>query len=149
MRLADLIPVLQVAVGPVILISGVGLLLLSMTNRLGRTIDRTRDLIDPPHGVSEELRKRHASQLEILWQRALLLRSAITLAAISALLAAVLIIVIFVSELLKLEIAIIVVAIFVACLLAVIGSLIYFIRDIDLSLRALAMELSIRDPNER
>ncbi|MFN9975717.1 MAG: DUF2721 domain-containing protein, partial [Phycisphaerae bacterium] len=31
----DLIPVLQVAIGPVILISGVGLLLLSMTNRLG------------------------------------------------------------------------------------------------------------------
>lgn len=149
MRLADLIPVLQVAVGPVILISGVGLLLLSMTNRLGRAIDRSRDLIDPPTGVTEELRKRHKAQLEILWQRALLLRSAITLAAISALLAAVLIIVIFVSELLKLEIAIIVVAIFVACLLAVIGSLVYFIRDIDLSLRALSMELSFHDPNDR
>ena len=40
MSLKDLLPVLQVAIGPVILISGVGLLLLSMTNRLGRTIDR-------------------------------------------------------------------------------------------------------------
>lgn len=149
MQLADLIPVLQVSVGPVILISGVGLLLLSMTNRLGRAIDRSRDLIDPPVGISKELHERRTAEREILWQRALLLRSAITLAAISALLAAILIIVIFVSELLKLEIAIIVVAVFVACLLAVIGSLIYFIRDIDLSLRALAMELSIRDPDER
>jgi len=34
--LTQLIPVLQVAIGPVILISGVGLLLLSMTNRYGR-----------------------------------------------------------------------------------------------------------------
>jgi hypothetical protein len=33
--LAELIPILQIAIGPVILISGVGLLLLSMTNRLG------------------------------------------------------------------------------------------------------------------
>jgi hypothetical protein len=40
--LTELIPVLQMAIGPVILISGVGLLLLSMTNRLGRVIDRAR-----------------------------------------------------------------------------------------------------------
>ncbi|MGE4183167.1 MAG: DUF2721 domain-containing protein, partial [Limisphaerales bacterium] len=34
MRINDLLPILQAAVGPVILISGVGLLILSMTNRL-------------------------------------------------------------------------------------------------------------------
>jgi len=36
----ELIPVLQVAIGPVVLISGIGLLILSMTNRFGRVIDR-------------------------------------------------------------------------------------------------------------
>ena len=36
--LEKIIPMLQVAIGPVILISGVGLLLLTMTNRLGRAI---------------------------------------------------------------------------------------------------------------
>ena len=44
LTLTELIPILQIAVGPVILISGVGLLLLSMTNRLGRAIDRARIL---------------------------------------------------------------------------------------------------------
>ena len=39
---ANLIPVLQMGIGPTILISGVGLLILSMTNRLGRVIDRAR-----------------------------------------------------------------------------------------------------------
>ena len=34
-----IVPILQTAIGPVILISGVGLLLLTMTNRLARTID--------------------------------------------------------------------------------------------------------------
>lgn len=32
---SELIPVLQTAIGPVVLISGIGLLVLSMTNRLG------------------------------------------------------------------------------------------------------------------
>ena len=40
----QLIPNLQVAIGPVIFISGVGLLLLTMTNRFARVIDRTRSL---------------------------------------------------------------------------------------------------------
>ena len=41
-RLAELVPVLQVAIGPVILISRIGLLLLSMTNRYGRIVERSR-----------------------------------------------------------------------------------------------------------
>jgi hypothetical protein len=41
---SDLIPILQVSIGPVILISGVGLLLLTLTNRLGRIVDRSRIL---------------------------------------------------------------------------------------------------------
>ena len=44
--LQQLIPVIQTSVGPVILISGIGLLLLSMTNRLGRIIDRSRLLVE-------------------------------------------------------------------------------------------------------
>lgn len=44
MRLTNPIPTLQLAVGPTILISGVGMMLLSMTNRFGRVIDRSRQL---------------------------------------------------------------------------------------------------------
>ena len=43
---ARLVPILQVAIGPAILISGVGLLLLTMTNRFGRIIHRARQLWD-------------------------------------------------------------------------------------------------------
>ena len=34
----ELLPILQSSIGPVILISGVGLLLLTLTNRFGRTV---------------------------------------------------------------------------------------------------------------
>src|SRR4051812_45402300 len=116
MKLADLIPILQLAIVPVILISGVGLLLLSMTNRLGRTIDRSRILLDRRDSASQEHRMGHDAQLAILWRRARLMRTAITLAAISVLLAGMLIIVLFISALAKLEIAIIVIALFISCL---------------------------------
>ena len=43
--LEQIIPELRDAIGPVILISGVGSLLLTMTNRLGRAIDRARQKI--------------------------------------------------------------------------------------------------------
>ena len=43
-HLDQILPELRDAIGPVILISGVGLLLLTMTNRLGRAIDRSRQL---------------------------------------------------------------------------------------------------------
>jgi hypothetical protein len=43
--LEQIIPELRDAIGPVILISSVGLLLLTMTNRLGRAIDCARQKI--------------------------------------------------------------------------------------------------------
>ena len=142
MRFADLIPILQIAIGPVILVSGVALLIGTMNNRLGRTIDRSRALIETRNRTPSGERGSHDQQLAILWRRAQLLRTAITLAAISVLCAALLIISVFVSAVLKLEIAIVVIALFVGCLSAVIASLAFFIRDVNMSLHALEMEIS-------
>jgi hypothetical protein len=92
---AQLIPVLQTAIGPVIMISGIGLLLLTMTNRLGRAIDRTRALVGGLSNTAEAKRERTVAQLRILWDRARMIRLAIALASVSALAAAILIIVLF------------------------------------------------------
>ena len=74
-RLNELIPALQVAVAPVILISGVGLLLLSLTNRFGRTVDRSRLLLRDMREASESDRARLASQVKILYRRARLVQA--------------------------------------------------------------------------
>jgi hypothetical protein len=140
-RLHDLGPILQIAIGPVILVSGVGLLLLSMTNRLGRVIDRSRELsMELRSGASAE-RDRVLSQLGILTTRARLVRQAITLAIVSLLSVAVLIITLFVAAVFALEVGVLVVALFVCCMGALIGALIAFLRDINLSLAALKLEL--------
>src|SRR5512146_2496014 len=105
-RLHDLIPVLQVAIGPVILISGVGLLLLSLTNRFGRAVDRSRQLIREMRDAAESDRAGLAGQVDILYRRARLIQISIILGTASVLFAAVLIIALFFAALLDLELAV-------------------------------------------
>ena len=137
----QLIPVLQTAIGPVILISGIGLLLLTMTNRLGRAIDRARILVGNLPNTTETRRVKIAAQLQILWRRARLIRLAIALASVSALAAAILIIVLFLTALWQIETSWIIVILFIVCMLCLIGSLALFIHDINQSLAALKLEL--------
>ncbi len=128
---------LQTAIGPVILISGVGLLLLTMTNRLGRAIDRARILATGPAPHQKHIE----AEVEILWKRAQILRLAILLAATSALCAALLIILIFSAALFELQLAWPIATVFVGAMFCLSASLIFFIRDINHALEALKLEL--------
>ncbi|MGO8764702.1 MAG: DUF2721 domain-containing protein [Limisphaerales bacterium] len=138
--LDQIIPELRDAVGPVILISGVGLLLLTMTNRLGRAIDRARQL----KADSSRTENGHAQvreQVAIIYRRAKMIRLSITLAAISALLAAILIVTLFVAAVFQWPYGVVVSTLFVGCMLSLSASLVAFIFDINLSLHALKLEL--------
>ena len=138
---AELVPVLQVSIGPVILISGVGLLILSMTNRLGRVIDRGRILDRELRPGSAEDPHRIREQLRILMFRARLLRRAIVLATMSVLLAACLIITLFLATLLKVNAGALILVLFLGCLGSLICSMIEFIRDINMTLVAFKLEV--------
>jgi hypothetical protein len=140
-HLAQLVPILQMAVGPVILISGVGLLLLTMTNRFGRIIDRSRILAAALRDGSDGEQDRAKSQVAILWRRARLVRQAIMFGVLSVLLAVALVIVLFAAALASLEIAWVIAGIFIACLLTLVASLVAFLREIDISLEALKVDL--------
>src|SRR5512140_1861904 len=95
----QLIPVLQIAIGPVILISGVGLLLLSLTNRFVRPIDRSRQLGAEIREAADAERHLLAEQVDIIYWRAKVLRLSIIMAILSLLQAAILIIVLFLGAL--------------------------------------------------
>jgi len=136
----DLIPTLQTAIGPVILISGVALLVLTLTNRLGRAIDRARLIGASLAEPDPQARLALEAQLHILWLRARLIRAAVALATISALLAA-LVIALFFSALLPVEVAWFITLLFVACMLSLILALGLFLHDINQSLAALRLEI--------
>jgi hypothetical protein len=138
---SELIPILQIAIGPVILISGIGLLLLSMTNRIGRAIDRARILSQQLRENPDLERQRTLAQIKILARRANLLRQAIILASLSLLLAAVLIIALFLVVLFQWNAVWLLVTLFIGCMLALIGSLLAFIQDVNHSLEALKLDL--------
>ena len=146
---SELIPVLQTAIGPVILISGVGLLLLTMTNRLGRVIDRARWIDAGYPDLPEDEKTQKRAQLEVLWRRARMIRLSITLASTSALFAAILIVILFATALLQLEDAWLISLVFVICIMTLIASLLIFIHDINQSLVALKLELDDGDLSSR
>ena len=74
------LPLIQLAITPVILLSGVGALMLTLTNRMARIVDRTRSLAGQVQSAAGEERPHLVTQLEILWHRAGLIRLAVTLA---------------------------------------------------------------------
>ena len=136
----QLIPILQLAIGPVILISGVGLLLLTLTNRFGRLLDRAR-LLNREHAVAPAAAADLKAQIAILHRRSAILRLSIILGAITVLLVPVLILVLFLSALLKLEVGSLIVTIFCLSQLSLIGSMVAFIRDMNLALQAVRLEI--------
>ena len=140
---AQMIPVLQTAIGPMILISGLGLILLTTTNRLGRTIDRVRILTTLLPTVTKNKQTQTSAQLTIFWRRARIIRMAILLSSMSALAAAMLIIVIFLTALWQLEAAWLIGSLFILGMPCLIGALVFVILDINQSLAALKLEMVV------
>jgi len=124
-----------------VLISGVGLLLLTMTNRLGRIVDRTRALaarVRQPDGDEKEAAQ---AQLRILAERARIMRRSIALSGFCVLFAAVLVISLFVTSVAGVDIPWLYAACFVLSMVSLIASLVEFIRDVNMSLEPVALEV--------
>jgi hypothetical protein len=142
MTVNDIIPLLQTSIGPVILISAVGLLLLTINNRLAHTIDRARSLSKEAEKAAVQNKALIREQVDVLWGRTRLLRHSIELAAMSALFAALLVIDLFVTALTKHQDAWVIISIlFINSLLFLIGALLFLIFDVNKSLNALKLEL--------
>jgi len=138
----EIVPILQISIGPVILISGVGLLLLTITNRFGRMLDRSRQLKQqqdqrPDPATAADIR----AQIDILMRRASILRLSITLGTFTVLFDAVLMLMLFLSAALKLEWTGTIATVFCLALLCLIGSMVAFILDMNLALRAVRLEI--------
>lgn len=78
MPLDILFRILSTSLAPMILISGVGLLVLSMTNRFGRVIDRARHTArEIEQGAEGSRRDMLHEQLEVLYRRGRIMRGSI------------------------------------------------------------------------
>ena len=81
--MSDFDPILQATLTPVALISGVGLLLLSMVNRYNHALDRTRQLLKERQCSHEGKRPRLEQSIQILFARCKIMKNAILCTTIS------------------------------------------------------------------
>lgn len=135
--MGTLIPVIQAAISPAILLSGIGLLIQSMSVRMGRIIDRTRKMMELKKAGDFSVEP----QIRIIWKRARLLRAAITLAAAGALSTATNIILIFLAAVFEINLAVEVLVLFILGMGAVIVALIIYMFEVNQSLKAIGLEL--------
>jgi len=142
----SVVQILTASIAPVIVISGVGLLLLSISNRYGRAIDRVRLLVrELGESDPESARRRHLNeQLRFTNGRAHMLRSSMLYASTSIFFVSLTILSLFAEQLLGLQKDWFAVPFFALCLISLVASMYYSIRDITMSLSALELEVSER-----
>src|SRR4051794_36883786 len=137
-RLGDVSHIIQLAIAPVFLLTGIGTKLTVLTNRLARIIDRSRVLED--RLVRKDV--EHSLDLEelaTLYRRSHLINRAITLSTSSALLICLMIAALFIGSALDIELAKFIATLFVLAMLALIGSFIFFLREILVATATMSM----------
>ncbi len=140
-QLGNVADIIQLAIAPALLMVGIGTQIRVLANRLGRIVDRQRVLeqrIAPPD------HPRHEAELDILYRRMHLIHRAITLAAASALTVCLVIVALFVADVFDLMFDRTIAALFFVCMLALIASFFYFLREIFLATATLAIWLPSR-----
>ncbi len=133
----DVPHVIQLAVAPVFLLSGIGVTLGVLTTRLSRIIDRARVLeaqLPETTGTTHEIA---VTELGSLSRRAELVNRGITLCTAAALFVCLLIACLFIGSLLNRALVLLLAGLFVAAMVALIGGYISFLQEILLATRSL------------
>lgn len=131
--------VIQAAIAPVFLLAAVGTLLNVLTNRLGRSVDRRRVLEGRLAGATDARPIRE--ELALIARRVSAIYAAIVLAVFCALFICILIALAFADAFLSYNLAKSLALLFILAMLALIGSLSMFLREIFLAVRALPEHL--------
>jgi hypothetical protein len=132
--LATVVDTIRVAVAPVFLLSGIGVMLSVLTGRLARVVDRARAF----NGLSKEAISADSNltaELDLLPKRISLINRAILLSVASALAVSLVIALLFVSRLADLNIGITVAVTFIVSMLLLMAGVMCFLIEVRLSLR--------------
>lgn len=135
-QLGDISHIIQLAIAPVFLLTGVGTKLAVLTNRLARIIDRSRVI---EKRLKEDGAAEAQAELFTLYRRAHLINRAIALSTSCGLLVCVVIAALFIGDALNLGLAKFIALCFVLGMLSLIGSFVYLMREIFIATRTLSM----------
>ena len=129
--------IIQLAVAPVFLLSGVGVTLTVLTNRLARVVDRARTVEKLAAQAQPTELPGLQENLRVLARRAHLMNRSITLCTICALLISLVVVALFVSSFTTFPLAVPVALLFIIGMLCFIAALLIFLREVFLAIDSL------------
>jgi hypothetical protein len=121
--------VIQLAVAPVFLLTGVGAILAVITNRLARIVDRSRVLSNS----SDQKQSAQKEEMAMLARRARWVHWAVSLCTMSALFICIVIAALFVGSEIGMDPSRAVSLLFISAMLTLISGLLCFLREISLA----------------
>jgi hypothetical protein len=136
-EVVDIAHAIELALAPVFLLSGIGVLLGVLTNRLARIVDRARKVEDGLRDATAPDPEGAHRQLRVASRRARFINLSITLSTIAALLIALVVALIFASTFVPISLAIYVAALFVLAMVALVGALLSFLIEVRIATAAL------------
>jgi hypothetical protein len=129
---------IQLALGPVFLLSGVGITLSMLTQRLARIVDRARTLEEQRERTTEETRlKRIDKDLRAIWKRSKYINGAIALSTVSALLTTLVVTLLFASEFTPLAIGGVVAVLFSLAMICLSLAFLMFLVEVRIATNTL------------
>ena len=137
-QLGDVSHIIELAIAPVFLLTGVGTKLTVLTNRLARIIDRSRVLEDRMARSGGDDPVDHV-EINVLYKRGHLINRAIALSTACGLLVCLVIATLFIGDALNLGFGKFIALLFVLAMLSLIGSFYYFMREIFIATATLTM----------
>lgn len=140
----DVSQVIQLALAPAFLLTGIAGILNVMTSRLARIIDRGRHLVEQPVQAELLMRDAHSIERDNLERRRYLASAAITACTLSALLVCLVIAVLFAKVMLGLEINWIIGALFTLSTLSLVVGLAHFLREVHLATKTVRIVLPMK-----
>jgi Protein of unknown function (DUF2721) len=132
----DIVHLIQSAVAPVFLLSGVGVTLGVLTNRLARIVDRARFLEQRTHDEAAR-GESTTDSLRVLARRAHYINIAINLCTVSALLVSLLVMSLFTSAFVPLNLSAAIAILFVLAMVCLTASFVAFLVETRLAMRSL------------
>jgi hypothetical protein len=125
--------VIQLAVAPVFMLTAVGTIIAALNIRLGRAVDRRRDLEERLAGMSVEEAPLARDELAVIARRIRFVYLAILFAVISGLFICLLIAGAFLGAFVRADLSYTLGAMFVFAVLALVCGLLFFLREIFLA----------------
>jgi len=126
--------VIQLAVAPVFLLTGIGAILNVITTRLARIVDRSRTL----NSIAGQKNPAQKEEITLLARRVRWVNWAVSLCTLSALLICIVIAALFLGSVLDIDPSRAVSLLFISAMLTLISGLLCFLREIFLAIGGMA-----------